>query len=51
VSLDRMLRQRRQNILHQLLGVDVHDLTAERLLDRRQILRGVCSSFEIDAVL
>ena len=51
VSLDRMLRQRRQNILHQLLGVDVHDLTAERLLDRRRILRGVCSSFEIDAVL
>ena len=51
-GLDRVLRKCRQNILHRLVEIDLDDLAAERLLDRRQILRGVVLEFfEIDAVL
>ena len=46
-----MLRQRRQDILHRLVEIDLDHLAAERLLDCRQILRGiVLELFEIDAV-
>ena len=46
------LRERRQNVLHRLVEIDLDDLAAERLLDRRQILRRVMLELlEIDAVL
>jgi hypothetical protein len=47
-----MPRQRRQDLLHRLVEVDLHHLAAERLLDLRQILRRiVLELLEIDAVL
>ena len=46
-----MLRQCRENIGHRPVEIDPDHLAAERLFDRRQILRGiVLELFEIDAI-